>query len=238
MNDLTEDQVQTDSTEQTEEGQSEATSEQVVETPKGYKVDFPDGTSREMTPDELYEHYQKIGPEFTRRSQELADYKRRESETEARNKRTADEAVAQNKLLEGVDPTVRDAIVQIVSPVIQEAIGQRDKAEEQKRNNEAFGKRLTELEKKYPGGNGMPKFDRLVVLRQMQDPSNEIYDPEALYQRMNWDAWMDAQIKAAMKGKSNGVQTENTSTEPPRKPGESKEPSTWSEASKRAMSRL
>ena len=238
MDETNVDQVQAETPTEQPAEQSETTEEGTVEESKGYKVDFPDGTSKEMTPDELYEHYQKVGPEFTRRSQELAEYKRREAETEARNKKTAEEAVSQNKLLENVDPAVRDAIVQIVSPVIQDALTAKEKQAEVERNRQDFDKRLTELEKKYPGGGGMPKFDRVAILQKMQDPSNEIYDPEVLYQRANWDAWMDAQIKAAMKGKSGTAKTESTSTEPPKEPGKGKTPSTWDEASKSAISRF
>jgi len=200
---------------------------------KAYKIEFPDGTSRDMTPDELYEHYQKIGPEFNRKSQELAEYKRQQSETEARNKRTAEESVSKSTLLENVDPSVRDAIVQIVSPVIQEALGQRDKAEEAKRVNEREMKRLDDLEKKYPG-----KFNKLEILRKMQDPANEIYDPEVLYRTLHWDDYLDEQITAAMKGKSGGTTTESTSTEAPKKPGETTPAKSFSEATKRAMSRI
>ena len=167
----------------------------------------------------------------------MSEIERQEKETEARNKRTAEESVAQNKLLEDVDPSVRDAIVQIVSPVIQEALGQRDKAEQEKRSNEVFAQRLTELEKKYPGGNGLAKFDRIAVLKKMQDPANEIYDPETLYQKLNWDSYIDHQIKNAMKGKSGGASTEST-TEAPKKPNEATPASTWGEASKRATSRI
>ena len=220
-------------TESPAEEQSETTVESDKAISKAYKIEFPDGTSRNMTPDELYDHYQKIGPEFNRKSQELAELKKQSLETEARNKRTAEESVSQNKLLENVDPTVRDAIVQIVSPVIQEALGQRDKAEELKRSNEAFDKRLNDLEKKYPG-----KFNKIEILKAMQDPANEIYDPEVLYQRLHWDDFLDEQIKAAMKGKSGGVETESTSTEAPKAPGETTPAKSFSEATKRAISRL
>ena len=234
MQEETNDQVQEGApVEQPVKEQSEATSEQVTES-KLFKL--PDG--REVTADDLYkEHTEKLLPEFTRRSQKLAEYEKARTETEARNKRTAEESIAQNKLLENVDPSVRDAIVQIVSPVIQEALGQRDKAEEQKRSNEAFDKRLSELEKKYPGGDGMKKFDRMEILRKMQEPANEIYDPEVLYQRLHWDSYLDAQIKSAMKGKSGGTTTESTSTEAPKNPGETKPPTSWAEASRRAISR-
>lgn len=211
-------------TEQSETTKSETPEKELFELPDGRKVDA--STLSKEWKENFY-------PEFTRRSQQLAEIKRQEAETEARNKRTAEESVSQNKLLENVDPTVRDAIVQIVSPVIQEALGQRDKAEELKRSNEAFDKRLNDLEKKYPG-----KFNKIEILKAMQDPANEIYDPEVLYQRLHWDTFLDEQIKAAMKGKSGGVTTESTSTEAPKAPGESTPPTSWAEASRRAMSRI
>jgi len=208
-------------------------SEEVTGSPKTYKT--PDG--RELSPDEIYEEYNKLHPEFTRRSQELAELKRQQTEAQERNKNAAEQAVSQNKLLEDVDPNVRDAIVQIVSPVIQEALNAKEKEAAAKASQEAFDKRLTELETKYPGGDGLPKFDKLKILKEMQSPTNEIYDPEVLYQKMNWDSYVDAQIKRAIKGKSGGVQTERTSTEAPRKPGETKPPTTWEEASRNAVNR-
>lgn len=239
----TKDQVQTDSSseatgprtikkDQAPEVQSETTEKVDQVESKKYKISLPDG-EREMTPDELYDHYQKIGPEFTRRSQELAELKRQKAEFEEQNKRTAEEAVSQNKLLADVDPTVRDAIVQIVSPVIQEALTAKEKAEQLKREQEAFDNRMTALEKKYPG-----KFNKMEILREMQRPGQEIFDPEKLYQTLHWDDYLDEQIKLAMKGKAGVTQTESTSTEAPRKPGETKSPSTWGEASKNAYSRI
>jgi predicted NAD-dependent protein-ADP-ribosyltransferase YbiA (DUF1768 family) len=226
----TKDQVQVDTPATEQAPQEQSTSEQVVSESKLYKL--PDG--REVSADDLYkEHTEKLLPEFTRRSQELAEFKRQNQESEARNKKTAEESLSQNKLLENVDPSVRDAIVQIVSPVIQEALGQRDKAEQVKRDNEVFNNRLTDLEKKYG-----KKFDRVEILRKMQEPTNEIYDPEVLYQKLHWDEYIDGEIKAAMKGKSGGVSTESTSAEAPKKPGEQTPPTTWSEASRRAQSRI
>jgi predicted NAD-dependent protein-ADP-ribosyltransferase YbiA (DUF1768 family) len=202
------------------------------ETPEKELFELPDG--RKVDSSTLSKEWKEnFYPEFTRRSQKLADIERTNKETEARNKRTAEESVAQNKLLENVDPSVRDAIVQIVSPVIQEALGQRDKQEQVKRENEIFDKRLTDLEKKYG-----KKFDRVEILRKMQEPTNEIYDPEVLYQKIHWDEYLDDAIKNAMKGKSGGPSTESTSAEAPKKPGESTPPTTWGEASRRAVGRL
>lgn len=201
------------------------------ETPEKELFELPDG--RKVDSSTLSKEWKEnFYPEFTRRSQQLADIKRTNQEAEARNKKTAEESVQKSSLLENVDPSVRDAIVQIVSPVIQEALGQRDKAEQVKRDNEVFDKRLTDLEKKYG-----KKFDRVEILRKMQEPTNEIYDPEVLYQKLHWDEYMDEQIKAAMKGKSGGTSTESTATDEPRKPGDTTPPKTWAEASRRAISR-
>jgi predicted NAD-dependent protein-ADP-ribosyltransferase YbiA (DUF1768 family) len=215
--------------EQPEQTQSETTKS---ETPEKELFELPDGRKVDSTTLSK-EWKENFYPEFTRRSQKLADIERTNKETEARNKRTAEESVSKSQLLENVDPAVREAIVNIVSPVIQEALGQRDKAEQVKRENETFNQRLLVLEKKYG-----KKFDRIEILRKMQEPTNEIYDPEVLYQKLHWDEYLDEQIKAAMKGKSGGVSTESTSTEAPKKPGESTAPKTWGEASSRAISRL
>ena len=214
---------------QSETTKGETTAKELYELPDGRKVDA--STLSKEWKENFY-------PEFTRRSQRLADIDRKSTETEARNKKTAEESISQNKLLENVDPSVRDAIVQIVSPVIQEALSQKEKVEEQKRSNEAFDKRISELEKKYPGGDGMKKFDRLEILKAMQSPANEIYDPEVLYQRLHWDSYLDSQIKLAMKGKTGGISTESTNADAPRKPGDSNPAHSFDEASKRAMSRL
>jgi hypothetical protein len=238
---LEKDQVQTDSPEteapkgakvikkdQAPKEQSEK-SEPVVEAPKTYKT--PDG--RDLSPDEIYAEYNKLHPEFTRRSQKLAEYEKREQEATARNERAAEQAVSQNKLLEDVDPNVKAAIIEIVKGPINEALQAREKEAAAKLSQEKFDQRLNELEKKYPG-----KFNKLEILREMQRPENEIYDPEVLYQKLHWDSYLDDQIKAALKGKSGSNQTESTSTEAPRKPGETKPPTTWAEASKNAISRL
>jgi hypothetical protein len=214
--------------------QSETTVSEPVKESKLYKL--PDG--REVSADELYsEHTEKLLPEFTRRSQKLAEIERKESEMQERNKRAAEESVSQNKLLEDVDPSVREAIVQMVSPVIQQAFAERERADAQKRDQEKFDARLKELESKYPGGNGLPKFDRMVILRKMQEPGNEVYNPEVLYKELNWDTYIDYFNKQAMKGKSGGVSTESTSTEAPRRPGETAKPASWAEASRRAATR-
>lgn len=244
----TKDQAQVDSPEKTEEKEETSSrpkvirkdqapkeqsekGEEVAEKPKTYKT--PDG--RELTPDQIYEEYNKLHPEFTRRSQKLAEYERRATEEKERNSKEIDESLSKNKLLEDLDPNVKLVITELAKQVAGETIedrlsrerSERERAERQSK----FDKRLEELEKKYPD------FNRLEVLKKMQDPDNEIYDPEVLYQRLHWDTYLDSEVKKAMKQKAGGVTTESTSTQAPRKPSESQNPSSWSEASKRALSR-
>ena len=211
-------------TEQSETTKSETPEESLFELPDGRKVDA--STLSKEWKENFY-------PEFTRRSQQLADIKRQEAETEARNKRTAEESLSKSTLLENVDPTVKEAIIELTRPEIYKALELRDKQELEKRNNEESLKELDALEKKYPG-----KFNKIEILRKMQDPANRIYDPEVLYQKEHWSDYIDEQIKAAMKGKSGGVNTESTSTEAPKAPGETTPAKSFSEATKRAMSRI
>jgi len=227
------DQVQTETPTEQPAEQSETTESEQDES---NLYELPDG--RKLEGDQLREEYLKLNSEFTRRSQKLSEFERAKAEAESRNKRTAKEALSQSKLLENVDPTVRETIIQIVTPTIEEALGKSREEAIKAENQKEFDARIARLEKKYPGGDGLPKFDKVAILREMQSPTNEIYDPEVLYQRLNWDAWLDSKIKAAMKGKSGGVSTESTATDAPRKPGKGKEASTWAEARKNILSKI
>ena len=228
------DQVQEETPQEQPAEQSETTENSEQEVSNLYEL--PDG--RKLEGDQLREEYLKLNSEFTRRSQRLSEFEKAKTETESRNKRTAEEALSQSSLLKDVDPAVRDTIVQIVTPEIEKALEISRAEASRVESQREFDARIIRLEAKYPGGNGMPKFDRSAILREMQKPTNEIYDPEVLYRQMNWDAWMDSKIKSAMKGKKGRVSTESTSTETPRKPGTGKTPTTWSEASKNAASRI
>ena len=233
------DQVQQDSPQETVEPKEtkgpkvikkDQASEEQSETTKTAEEAKPqlytDHLGREMTAEQLHQEYLKTQSYITKLEKERLD-------SETRNERAAEQAVSQNKLLEDVDPNVKAAIIEIVKGPINEALQAREKEAEAKLSQEKFNQRLNELEKKYPG-----KFNKLEILREMQRPENEIYDPEVLYQKLHWDSYLDDQIKAALKGKSGSNQTESTSTEAPRKPGETKPPTTWAEASKNAISRL
>lgn len=230
---IVEDQVQEDVSEDTSDTsaeQSEATSEEGVETSKLYKT--PDG--REMSADEIYEEYNKLLPEFTRRSQKLSEYEKEMATREARVQEEAAQAVSDNELLRDVDPNVAEAIKQIVTPVIQDALRQRDERAAQEARDAELRQRFDSAEKKYSGGDGYPKFDRAKVTSFMLD--NEVYDPEKAYILMNRDAIIDAEVRKALKGKDT-KSTESTKGKGPIKP-EGKKATSFEEASKRAISRL
>ena len=211
--------------------QSETTSEEDVNESKVFKT--PDG--RELTPDEIYAEYNKLYPEFTKRSQRLSELEEQRQKWEQDARKETSKAIEENSYLRDVDPNVKEAIIKIVEPAIEERIRARDEKMEQKAQNEAFDRRLSELEEKYPGGNGLPKFDKGEIIAQMQE-SGEIFDPEVMYKTLNWDAIVDHYAKEAIKGKKGGVKTEDTAGSTPKKPNSSK-PKSWNDASRRALSR-
>lgn len=233
MNEETQDQVSQDTQGEQVQEQSEVSEQETAE-PKLYKL--PDG--REVTADDLYsEHTEKLLPEFTRRSQELADYKREREAREAKAQAEAQSRIEENELIKNVDPNVREAIVQMVKPVIAEALQQKDLELEKQARDVAFRQQLDQLREKFPGGNGLPKFNEATVLAAMRDPNNSIYDPEVMFFQMNKAAFIDYEIKQAMKQKSTSTKTEDTGGTPPRKPQE-KVPRTFEEAGKSAFQRL
>ena len=193
---------------------------------------YKDHLGRELTGEQLQAEYTKTASYITKLEQERA-------EREKSAQREAAQVVSENEYLKSVDPNVREAIVQIVTPVIEDSLKQRDAALEKKAQNEAFDNKLAELKTKYPGGDGRPKFDEIKVLEAMRDPSNSgIYDPEWMYMKMNFGAIVDYESKQAIKGKSSGTKTEDTGGSQPRKPTPDKTPTSFREATKRAVSRM
>lgn len=191
---------------------------------------YVDHLGRELSAEQLKEEYSKTSAYITKLEQN-------QREREASAERDATRKIEENELLKNVDPNVKEAIIQMVKPVITETLLEKEREAEQKAANEAFDRKLDKLESDYPGGNGLPKFDRRVVLKAMQDPNNEIYDPEAKFYMMNRATFEDHLIKQALKTKKAGPETETTSSEAPEKPS-SPSPKTLSEASKRAYERL
>jgi len=226
------DQVQQDNpTPEGEEGQASEEQSEPTDVAEAKSEVFTDHLGRELTPKQLHEEYLKTQGYVTKLEQERAEWEKSAQKEAAR-------AVSENNYLKDVDPNVREAIVQIVTPVIEDSLRRRDADEQKRAQDEAFNKRLAELKTKYPGGNGLPKFDEVKVLAAMQDPSNSIFDPEWKFRELHWSEFVDFETKRAIKGKSGGVETESTGGSQPRKPDAAKSPKTWDQAARSAMSRL
>lgn len=213
---------------QATEEQSETT-ENVVEEAKPQV--FTDHLGRELTAEQLHQEYMKTQGYISKLEKERLEW-------EKATKEEASKAVSESEHLKDVDPNVREAIVQIVTPVIEQHLRLKDAEAQKRAQDEAFTKRLDELESKYKGGNGLPKFDRRNVLLAMQDPTNSIYDPEWKFKQMHYADFLDYEIKQAMKGKSGTTETEATGSNQPRKPTSMKTPDSWEEAAKSAYSRI
>jgi len=190
---------------------------------------FTDRFGNELTAEQLYEKYMGTAKYITQLEAEKKQW-------EQSAQKEASQAVSENEYLKNVDPDVKEAIVQIVTPVIQDSLRQRDAAAQKKAQDEAFSQKLNALKDKYPGGNGLPKFEEAAVLQAMRDPDNTIFDPEWKFKEMNFDKFVDFEIKQAMKGKGSGVKTESTTGTQPKKP-ERATPKTWEDAARAAMSR-
>lgn len=221
----------------TEETQTDTSPEQSDKTESEQELyELPDG--RKVPADQLSKEWKEnFYPEFTRKSQRLSELEKESSEREARAKEQADMAIADNELLKNVDPDVKEAVIQIVKPELERMLSDRESAAQREEQDRKFQQRLTELEEKYPGGNGLPKFDRQKVLDSMREPGNEVFDPELKFRTLHEDEFNDALIKSALKAKKGGPTTESTTGDAPRKP-ESKVPTSWEEAAKSALSRF
>lgn len=235
----TKDQVSETTPEETPEQGTQKQSEtsEEVQTEKSYKIPTPQGEREFKTMDELYEYASKVSPNFTKISQENADLRRKLEERETKAQQTAEDAIAKNELLENVDPTVREAIVQIVKPVISQALQQKDLEAQKRAEDEAFKAELDSLEREFPGGDGKPKFDKIEVLTAMRDASNRIYDPKTKFYEMHRQEFEDYLIKQALKDKSGGTKSERTGGGTPPKPTE-KSATNFEEAAKNAFERL
>jgi hypothetical protein len=227
---IVEDQVQEvsevsqETPQDTSQEQSEATKDEAEAKSEPFYVDH---LGRQLTPEQLRDEYAKT-------QRYVTDLEKQVKQREVKIQQETAKAVSENELLQDVDPNVREAIVKIVSPVIQDAFRQKEaEAEKLARDNE-LRQKFSNAESKYDGKNGYPKFSRNAVTEYMLQ--NEVYDPERAYLLMNQPSIIDAEIRKAMKGKSTPT-TESTVGSSPQKP-EGKAPSSFEEASKRAFSRI
>jgi len=230
--------VKSDDSKETEnEDQSEDGKKGEKETEDAQKLmELPDG--RKVDPKTFSKEWKEnFYPEFTRRSQRLRDYERAEEAAKSEADKKAREAVADNAALKGVSTEVKEAIIQIVTPKMNSMLEGITEKTAQENKDKAFTAELDSLEGKYPGKDGLPKFDRAKVITKMREPGNRDFDPESVYQKLNSAEIRDHEIKEALRKQKGGARLETTGKDTERKPS-GKVPKTFAEAGKAALSRL
>lgn len=235
---MVDDQVEvTETTESVQDNQESQDTKQSneAETKETELFELPDG--RKVDALTLSKEWKEnFYPEFTRRSQSLAEYRKREEELKATSEDEARKTVNESDKLKDVPVEVKEAIIATVKPYLEQLKQQEEERMNQERSQEQLKKELDGLEKKYDGKNGLPKFDRNKVLLAMKDPTNRIFDPEAKYIDMNKEAHNDYLIKQALKQQGGSLKTESTTGD--HSTPESKTPQTWADARRAAMSRF
>lgn len=229
------------------EGQSNIEGESTEPESKLYRL--PDG--REVTADQLHSEYaEKLLPDYTRKSQRLAELER--AENARKEEAEAAARKAQQEVLKGVPPDVQEAIIQVVTPLFKQQMEQLEEEnrlkEEQRQRDEAdnrFKTQLSDLEAKYNGKNpdliGIPKFDKAEVLKAMQEPDNKIFDPEVKFMDMHRAKFLDLEVRKALTKQKGGNKTESTGTTPTSERGttsSAKSPKTIREASQAFLNRM
>lgn len=217
--------------EQSNKGQEESKQkekEELFELPDGRKVD------KETLSKEWKENFY---PEFTRRSQKLKEFEKKEQEKAQSAEQATRQTIKQDEALKNVPPDVKEAIIKITTPVVQDMLKLKDEQTAQREADLAFETRLSEAEKLYPGGDGKPKFDRSKVLEEMKDPGNKIFDPVKKFEDMEKPGLLDYEVKQALKKQKGTSGTERTGTGDSGKPTK-KTPKTFDEAGKSLLERI
>jgi len=214
----------TDTQAQNEEKSNESEGKETEEL-----FDLPDG--RKVPAEELSKEWKEnFYPEFTRRSQQLAEFKKAEENRKAEAEKNARSSVKESDALKGVAPEVKEAIIQIVSPELEKVKQDLVLQSQQKEADAAFDRQMEALEKEFPGGDGKPKFDRVEVLKEMQKEGNKNFDPRSLFRQVHEEEFKDAWVKEALKKQKGGTQSESTG-KTSHKP-ERKTPKTFEEAAR------
>lgn len=232
--DSSQDNQETQEPEQSDQGEEETQADEAESKQDTYKL--PDG--REVSADELKAEYEKLLPEFTRRSQRLKELESKVEEREAQAGESARQTVQQDEVLKEVDPEVQEAIIRIVEPEIDRRLERREQKLAQAQREQQFEENLQSLEKEFDGSDGLPKFDRNEVLRAMQADDNSNYDPREKFLAMHQEDIIDHKVNQALKQKSGGRKSEKTGTSGKSKKPESSPPKDFDEAARRAEARV
>ncbi len=219
-------ETSTDKKPETTETKAKETEELFV-LPDGRKVDSQT-LSREWK--------ENFYPEFSRRSNELQAFKKAEAERKTKVEEETRQAVGER--LKNVPPDVKEAIIEIVKPILDERFSQTEKRTKQEEADRRFVGELDTLEKEFSGKDGRPKFDRREVLKAMQSPNNRNFDPRLKFLELKDKEFLDFRIKEALKQQKGGIKSELTGRGEISKKPEGKTPKTFAEARERAFSRL
>ena len=200
---------------------------ELFELPDGRKVDAKSLTR---------EWKENFLPDYTKKAQRLAEIDRQSTEAKAKAEDEARKAAEDSDLTKDIDPSVKEAIIQLVKPLFQDYDKRKSEESLKEQGDRQFETELKSLEGKYDGKNGLPKFDRTKVLEAMQVDGNRIFDPESMYRKLHEKEYTDNLIKQALTQKGGGNNLESTGSEEEHKPDENT-PKTFADAAKRAMSR-
>jgi hypothetical protein len=197
--------------------------------------DLPDG--RKVDAATLSKEWKEnFMPEFTKRSQALAEKERLEKESKEKIEADSRNSIEKNEILKDVPLEVKEAIHQIVKPLFQEYDKAKSAEIEAKRQDERFESELKSLETKWDGKDGKPKFDKNEVISAMKDPNNRNFDPESKFRELHQQEFLDNLIKESLKKQSGGGDLETTGNNDHKL--DPKSPKNFKEAAERFASRL
>ena len=213
----------------TDQDQKQSSGDQTSQQPKTYQVG-----GRDLSADELFEKHTALEKDYTQKAQRLAKIERSFEEGARAEKATQEVAQTQN-----VSPEIREAVLGIVRPEMEKELNRRMQARDQQAY---WDTSFSKLEQSWDGREGKPKFsdtDRQAIIDEMRDPSNRIYDPEVLYEKLHKAEIRDFEVKQALKKQRGTTRTEKTGvTATGREPTKKGAPKSLSEASARFMERL
>ena len=233
----TEDQAQTSTGQegadtaatQTDQDQEQSQGDQTSKESKTYQIG-----GRDLTSDELFEKHTALEKDYTQKAQRLAKLEQSFEEGARVEKATQEVAQTQN-----VAPEIREAVIGIVGPEIDARVDKIIKARDQQAY---WDTSFNRLEQSWDGREGKPKFsdtDRQAIIDEMRNPTNRIYDPEVLYEKLHKAEITDWQVKQALRKQRGTTRTEKTGvTATGREPAKKAAPKSIGEASARLFERL
>ena len=187
---------------------------------KSYKVG-----DRELSADQLYEEHNRelaekkvMNKNFTERTQRLSAYEKKYGKELDLGDNSGTQGSGVRQAIKGLDvpPEVREAVVEIVAPLMEDHFNRKITEREQRQATDQFLKdSWSTLKSEWDGKDGKPKFsesEQQKVLDDMANPGNRIFDPKVFWETKNQAAINDWRVKQALKGAGGPPRTERGST--------------------------